>query len=194
MLKTLCICFVLISTCSIGFTDFAVIEYNLISGTVYPVFNEDIQLVEEEIKYKTIKRREPWVADCKFIFLNTTAKKIEIDIGFPVSGDIDEFVSGMKSRRTGNYPKDTPTRQIIKECFNFKCFDNDKEIPCLLKKASGENKFSAEYSYFFVSRITFNAHEEKTIKCTYNQKIHYYDESSGIFYGRQSYILKTKNR
>lgn len=179
------------------FADYLSVSVNLDTGSVFPVKNEAIRLVEEYITYDHVcgeySDDKSDKFNCKFILKNTTNKKYTINVGFPIANDIDGFLDCRIDTMSGeSYPAGTDPKKVINEYFNYECYLNGNKINHTLVNATSETIKNLGYKYFYLSEIVFSEKEEVELTCKYSaspfERIY---DGGHKFAKRMTYILES---
>lgn len=155
------------------------------SGTVFPIQNNAIKMVSEEVIYKD------GVFTTNFVFFNTTKEQQEITIGFPVIGDFSADGDVTSEEYNLAQPKDEEAKkEDIRNYYKFRSIIDGKEIERTLTGLS-KDYANEGYDYVFVTKVKFLPQQEITITNTYNQSINNGGSTDGTSSNSIDYILKT---
>jgi hypothetical protein len=169
-----------------AYADDAAIGYSIESGTVFPVQNDAIEMVEETV---VIRGDE---VTATFLFRNTTRQRQTVTLGFPVFGDPDQV------GKSGQFATDMDTPPLSGEAqvkfnqktMNFTCRVDGRPVARQLVVADPE-KQPGDFPWYFVARIDFQPGQQRTVVDTYH------DQPSSLGYSTMDstrttfYVLST---
>lgn len=129
-------------------------QYQMDSGTMVPVVNDSIRMVEEEVIY------HGGYLTTDFLFRNETSETQQCTFGFPVIGQISKAGWDTFGGRPPSIEDFTEEELLekIEDYYNFHCEVNGEEIQRRLVRIEDERV--ENYDFAFVFDYSFEPHEE----------------------------------